>query len=139
MKKIIFEKIENLAKTKQTAIKTMYACLAILNQEPSGELDKNILFAKIPEVVDLTDYELGRYEKTGYLRWVSILEFYSINLKVSGFLEKPRTGIWKITESGKEYINKNSPIELFDYVSKFYRDWAKQNTKEEPGAVEQSI
>lgn len=141
MEKISFENIENLAKTKQTAIKTMYACLVILNQESSGELEKNILFTKIPEIIDLNEYELGRYEKTGYLRWGSILEFYSINLKVSGFLEKPRTGVWKITESGKEYLKKTNPIELFDYVSKSYRDWSKQNIKEDTDVdvVEQNI
>lgn len=139
MEKISFENIKNLAKTKQTAIKTMYACLIILNQESFGELEKNILFTKIPEVIDLTEYELGRYEKTGYLRWGSILEFYSINLKVSGFLEKPRNGVWKITESGREYIKKTNPIELFDYVSKKYRDWSKQNIKEDVDVTEQNI
>ena len=140
MEKITFENIANLAKTKQTAIKTMYASLRILDREPSGELEKNLLFTKIPECIDLTDFELGRYEKTGYLRWASILEFYSINLKVCGFLEKPRTGVWKITEFGREYIKKQTnPIELFDYVSKFYRDWSKQNIKDEPSIVEQTM
>lgn len=139
MEKISIEGLENFAKTKQTAIKTMYACLLILNQETTRELEKSILFTRIPGIINLNEHELGRYEKTGYLRWASILEFYSINLKVSGFLEKPRSGVWKITELGKEYLKTTNPIELFDYVSKFYRDWSRENIKEDIDVVEQNI
>jgi restriction system protein len=82
-------------KSIQTAIKTAYAALQIL-KEKGGALPGREVIAQIPARIQLTDWEQERYEKTGYVRWESILHFYTIDCIKAGFLQKEK-GLWIIT------------------------------------------
>ncbi len=41
---------------------------------------------RIRETVDFDEYASHVYEKTGYVRWESILHFYTIDCMKAGFL-----------------------------------------------------
>jgi len=66
---------------------------------------------QIPEKVNLTDWEKERYEKTGYIRWQSILHFYTIDCSKAGYLRKQK-GIWYLTEEGEGAMTM-CPVHLF--------------------------
>ena len=132
---------EKMSPTKVVAVKTAYAALQIL-KEAGGYLSGKEVMNKIADRVSLSEWELERYDKTNYIRWESILHFYSINLIKAGFLRKQK-GIWYITEEGEKAL-KLSPVELLEKANALYREWASANKKpptddielEEPVAVQ---
>lgn len=73
------------SKSKIIAEKTIHAALSILEKE-GGELRGKEVIKKVRESVEFNDYENHRYEKTGYIRWESILHFYTIDCMKAGFL-----------------------------------------------------
>lgn len=82
-----FDGLENLSSSKQTAAKTIYASLEILKEE-GGELSGKQVIEKIPERIELTEWEKTRLEKTGNIRWRSIFQFYTIDCAKAGYLRK---------------------------------------------------
>ena len=56
-------------------IKTAFAVL----QENDDSLRGRDVIEKVGERLDLTDYELERHEKTGYVRWESVLHFIRLH------------------------------------------------------------
>ncbi len=73
----------------------------------------------------LTDYEQERYPKTGYIRWQSLIHFYSVDCTKANWLIKNK-GIWSITPAGKKAINL-PPEEFTRYATEKYREWKKAN------------
>ncbi len=73
----------------------------------------------------MTDWEKQVYEKTGYIRWESILHFYTIDCIKAGFLRKNK-GVWYLTEEGEKAINLG-PAKLLETVSQLYKHWAADN------------
>lgn len=118
------DKLENLSPSKQTAAKTIYATFKIL-KAAGGQLGGKEVIQKIRETVELTDWEKEIYEKTGYVRWESILHFYTIDCIKAGFLRKNRR-VWYLTEEGEKAISLG-PVKLLETVSKAYRKWAIEN------------
>jgi len=116
--------LEKLAPSKQSAAKTMFAAFKIL-KEAGGQLSGRQVIDKIRESVDLSDWEKQVYEKTGYVRWESILHFYTIDGIKAGFLRKNK-GIWYLTEEGEKAI-KLGPVKLLETASQLYRTWAAAN------------
>ena len=43
---------------------------------------------QVAERLHLNEYELARHAKSGYVRWESVLQFYSINAVKAGWLIK---------------------------------------------------
>jgi restriction system protein len=76
----------------------------------------------------------NRYEKSGYIRWQSILHFYTIDTIKAGFLRKQK-GVWILTAEGEEAMQLG-PIGLLDKASEAYKTW-KEKTKESDIEVEQ--
>lgn len=118
--------VNKIAPTKQIAKKVVYASFKIL-KEAGGQLERKILFNKIASTVNLSDYELGIYEKTGYVRWESVLHFYSINCNKAGFLRKKK-GIWYLTEEGEKAITLGED-NLFNAIVVGYRNWKTEQPK----------
>jgi restriction system protein len=137
--------LEKLAPSKKSAAKTLYATFNIL-KEAGGQLPGKKVIDKIRETVEMTDWEKQVYEKTGYIRWESILHFYTIDAIKAGFLRKNK-GIWYLTEEGEKEI-KLGPAKLLEKASKLYRSWAADNketkfkkdseTEEEPTELEEN-
>lgn len=120
-----FEKeLSGLAPSKKTAAKTLYAAFKIL-KEAGGELPAKEVLKKIESIIEFNDWELELYEKTGYIRWKSILHFFTIDAVKAGFLIKKR-GIWYLTSEG-EKTYKKGPVQLLETVNKLYKNWATDN------------
>lgn len=116
------------SKSKIIAEKTIFAAFKIL-QENSGELRGKDVVEKIRETVEFNDYEKHRYEKTGYIRWESILHFYTIDCMKAGYLRKSK-GVWILTNEGEEAI-KLGAEKLLSTATKIYREWNAKRKKEE--------
>lgn len=115
------------SKSKRIAEKTIYAAFKIL-QEQGGELRGKEVVEKIRERVEFNDYEKHRYEKTGYIRWESILHFYTIDCMKAGFLRKSK-GVWILTAEGEEALKLGSE-KLLATATKIYREWDAKRKKD---------
>ena len=115
------------SKSKIIAEKTIYATFKIL-KEAGGELRGDEVLNRIRETVEFDEYEKHRYEKTGYIRWESVLHFYTIDCIKAGFLRKNK-GLWILTSEGEEAI-KLGPEKLLKTATKKYREWDAKRKKE---------
>ncbi len=116
--------LEKLAPSKRSAAKTLFAAFKIL-KEAGGQLPGKQVIEKIRETVELTEWEKQAYEKTGYVRWESILNFYTIDAMKAGYLRKNK-GIWYLTDEGEKAINLGH-VKLLETTSQLYRTWAADN------------
>ena len=124
---------EKLSKSKQTAAKTVYAAFKVL-KEAGGELPGREVIEKIRKSLDFSDWEKEIYEKSGYVRWESILHFYSIDCIKAGFLRKNK-GIWYLTKEGEKALELE-PVKLLETASITYKKSAEENI---PKKIEQSF
>ena len=90
------------SKSQQIAEKTIFAAFKIL-KDAGGEMRGKDVVDKIRETVTFDEYENHRYEKTGYIRWESIMHFYTIDCMKAGFLRKHK-GNWILTDEGEKAI-----------------------------------
>jgi len=116
------------SKSKIIAEKTIYATFKILKKN-GGELRGKDVVDRIRETIEFNDYEKHRYEKTGYIRWESILHFYTIDCMKAGFLRKNK-GLWILTKEGEEAIKLGSE-KLLTKATKIYREWDAKRKKED--------
>lgn len=123
------KELESLAPSKRSAAKTIFATLKIL-KESGGELPGKKVIEKIRNTVSLTEWEKQLYEKTGYVRWESILHFYTIDCIKAGYLRKNK-GIWYITKEGEKAIALG-PVKLLQTASQLYRNWAADKKEGKP-------
>ena len=84
---------------------------------------------KVRKTVEFNEYESHRYEKTGYVRWESILHFYTIDCMKAGYLRK-QNGIWYLTDEGEKAM-KLGPEKLLETATKKYREWDKKKKEKE--------
>lgn len=116
--------LDKLAPSKRSATKTVFATFNIL-KEAGGQLPGKQVIEKIRNTIVLTDWEKEIYEITGYVRWESILHFYTIDCIKAGYLRKNK-GVWYLTTEGEKAISLGA-IELLRTASKLYRNWAADN------------
>ncbi len=89
-----------------------------------NQIDNNLTF---------TAWDTARYEKTGYIRWQSILHFYTIDAIKAGFLRKQK-GIWILTTEGEEAMQLG-PMGLLEKANEAYKVW-REKTKDTEIEVE---
>lgn len=118
------KELKKIAPSKQSAAKTVFAAFKIL-KEAGGHLPGKQIINKIRETVKLTEWEKEVYEKTGYVRWESILHFFTIDCIKAGFLRKNK-GIWYLTDEGEKAIELG-PIKLLKTATQLYKTWAADN------------
>jgi restriction system protein len=126
-----------LSKSRALAAKVVFAALNIL-KENGGELSGREVIDKIEKRVSLDEWAKERYEKTGYIRWHSMLHFFSIDCIKAGFMVKKK-GVWFLTPEGEEAL-KLGDIGLLNEATQKYKEWkqkkdaasAEQNPLEEP-------
>ena len=97
-------------------------------QENGGQMASRDVIAQTGAKINLTDYEKERYKKTGYIRWESILHFYSIDCTKAGWLRKKK-GIWYITEEGIEAL-KLSTADFIKIAIQKFREWKASQGEE---------
>ncbi|EGJ51742.1 restriction endonuclease [Desulfocurvibacter africanus] len=100
----------------------MKAVLAEIDRQGGEARPRDILPAIEPSL-NLTDYEKARLDKSGYVRWVSIIRYYSIDCVKAGYLLKAG-GKWSITDAGRKALKK-SDEEFMLSAARKYRDWKK--------------
>lgn len=128
-----------LSPTKALAVKVSYAALSIL-KDNGGEMPMRDLMDRVENQVELTEWDKERYEKTGYIRWQSVLHFYSIDFVKAGYLRK-KQAVWYLTPEGEDAL-KLGPVGLLESAQKAYKKWKSQQPatasgeEKEPGAEE---
>jgi restriction system protein len=115
------------SKSQQIAEKTIFAAFKIL-KEAGGEMRGKDVVDAIRTTVPFDEYESHRYEKTGYIRWESIMHFYTIDCMKAGFLRKHK-GTWILTEEGEKAFKLGSE-KLLSTATKLYREWDGKRKKE---------
>lgn len=127
--KLTLERIEEIMK----------AVLAEL-KKAGGVARVRDLIPQVEPKLNLTAYEKEVYPKTGYIRWISHLHFYSVDCVKAGYITKS-AGKWHLTQQGEEAL-KLPPGEFIRSAQKKYREWkATRNVSEtetKEGEVEES-
>ena len=116
------------SRSRELAAKVVYAALEVL-KENGGEMRSRDVMNEVEKRVDLDDWARQRYEKTGYIRWQSILHFFTIDCVKAGFLVK-KAGKWYLTSEGEEALSLNER-DLLDQATSAYKRWRAENPKED--------
>jgi restriction system protein len=106
--------------SKARASVLIKAAMEALN-EAGGSLPLRDVKKAVAQKVTLDEHDLERYEKTGYIRWESVLHFYSIDAVKAGFIRKSG-GRWHLTDEGREALRLPAK-ELLDEAVRRYRAW----------------
>ncbi len=120
--------MKTLSKSRALAAKVIYAALQTL-KDNGGELNGRDVVEKVGQQIELDDWAKSKYEKSGYIRWQSILHFFSIDCIKAGFLIKKK-GVWYLTPEGEAALELGE-IELLKTATKAYRKWQKEKASEE--------
>ncbi len=115
------------SKTTKTGVKVIFEALKVL-KEHNGELPGKVVIDKLRERLDFNEWETSIYEKTGYVRWESLLHFFTIDCVKAGYLRKNK-GIWYLTKEGEKAL-KLGPEKLFETARMLYRKWKAKKDKE---------
>jgi restriction system protein len=113
--------------SRQRAAVLLKAAFEALH-DAGGSLPLRDVKAEVAKRVQLTPRDLEVYQKTGYVRWESILHFYSIDCAKAGYLRK-QSGRWYLTPEG-EAVRELPAEELLDRAQRGYREWKAARTPE---------
>ena len=117
---------KKLTPSQALAAKTIHCAFRILKKH-NCEMPVKDLLKKMEEELEFNDWEKARFEKSGYIRWQSVFQFYTIDCIKAGFLLK-KSGIWYLTSEGLEAESKNEE-ELLEIITNEYKKWVKENKK----------
>lgn len=112
-----------ISRSRAIADKTVYAAMLIL-KEHGGEMKGREVISEVGRRVKFDEWESARFEKTGYVRWESIMHFYSIGMIKAGYMLKKK-GMWYITPEGEKALALG-PHELLESSISKYHEWKDQ-------------
>ena len=107
-----------LSRSRELAAKVIFAALQIL-KEKGGEAPGRLVIMEVEKRVPLDDWARTVYEKSGYIRWQSILHFFSIDCIKARFLIK-KSGVWYLTPEGENVLQLGA-IGLLNAATAAYR------------------
>jgi restriction system protein len=107
---------------RKRAGELLHAALSAIKAN-NGEMRGREVLREVEQRVKLSEYERERHEKSGYIRWESVVHFYSIDAVKAGFLRKHK-GVWYLTPDG-DHALKLAPMEFIDLATKKYREWKR--------------
>lgn len=113
-----------LSRSRELAAKVIFAALQIL-KEKGGEAPGRDVVAEVERRVPLDEWAKATYEKSGYVRWQSILHFFSIDCIKAGYLIKKK-GVWYLTAEGEAAL-KQGEVGLLNAATAAYRRWRGEN------------
>jgi restriction system protein len=119
---------EKISRSRDLGIKVIFAALEIL-KENDGQLPGRDVLAEVERRVSLDEWARATYEKSGYVRWQSILHFYSIPCIKAGYLVKKK-GVWYLTPEGSNALALGD-AGLFKAANLAYRKWKEENAPAE--------
>jgi len=111
-------------RSRELAASVIFAALQFL-KEHGGEAPGRDVVAAVEKRVPLDDWAKATYEKSGYVRWQSILHFFSIDCVKAGFLLKKK-GVWYLTPEGEKAL-KLGEVGLLKAAMSAYRKWKDEN------------
>lgn len=117
------ENERDLSPSCSCAVKVVYAAFEVL-KERGGEAPSRDVIDEVEKRVEFTDWEKEVYEKTGNIRWHTILRFFTIDSVKAGFLVK-RKGVWYLTPEGEKAMELG-PEGLFHAANQAYKKWDKE-------------
>lgn len=96
-------------------------------------LHVNIIFNKIQDTMQLTDFELGYYPSSpDSPRFKYLIRFSTIGMVKAGWLIKNK-GFWTLTDEGRSaYYQFQNPEAFRLEVNRLYREWERNRPQEEP-------
>lgn len=115
---------DKLSPSRELAAKVIFAALQIL-KEKGGEAPGREVLSEVEKRVTLDDWAKATYEKSGYIRWQSILHFFSIDCIKAGYLVKKK-GVWYLTPEGETAL-KLGEVGLLNAATAAYRNWKNEN------------
>jgi len=115
---------EKLSRSRELASRVIFAALQIL-KEKGGEAPGREVVAEVEKRVQLDDWAKAIYEKSGYVRWQSMLHFFSIDCIKAGYLVKKK-GVWYITPEGEAALPLGH-VGLLNTATAAYRKWRGDN------------
>lgn len=101
-----------------------------------GSLPLRDVKREVAQRVVLDEHDRQLYEKTGYVRWESVLHFYSIDCVKAGFIRK-HGGRWHLTPEGRAVMSLPAD-QILDKAVRAYREWKAAQPiaiKDEPKAL----
>ena len=111
-------------RSRELAARVIFAALQFL-KEHGGEAPGRDVVAAVEKRVPLDDWAKATYEKSGYVRWQSILHFFSIDCVKAGYLLKKK-GVWYLTPEGEKAL-KLGEVGLLKAAISAYRKWKDEN------------
>ena len=93
---------EKLSRSRELGSKVIFAALQILS-EMGGQAPGREVISQVEKRVILDDWAKATYEKLGYIRWQSMLHFFSIDCIKAGYLVKKK-GTWYLTPEGESAL-----------------------------------
>ena len=129
--------IEKSATSRERAAVFLKAAFDAIH-DAGGSLPLRGVKQEVQKRVTLTPRDLEPYTRTGYVRWESILHFYSIDCVKAGFLRK-KGGLWHLTPDG-EAVRQLPAKELLDQATLGYRKWkANEGAKAPLGSIDTNL
>jgi restriction system protein len=119
------KQINEVSPSKAVAAKTVYEAFKVLKEE-GGQLPGKDVIDKVGQRLQFTDWEKGTLEKTGNVRWISIMHFFTIDCIKAGYMRKVK-GTWYMTPEGEQAFKKHGPIEFLESATTAYRKWRAEN------------
>jgi restriction system protein len=127
---------KEISRSRKVAAKALFNAFKVI-KENGGSMRGFDVIAKLRDTVKFDEWESERYEKTGYIRWESILHFFTIDCIKAGFMQKSK-GQWILTPEGEEAM-KLGQDGMLAAANKLYKDWkSKQKPDEEDKDIEPS-
>jgi len=118
-------KKDSMSRSKAVARKTIYEAFKIL-KEQGGQLPGREVKEKVGQRLVFDEWERGLLEKTGNVRWVSIMHFYTIDCMKAGYLRKAK-GVWYLTPEGEQALKKYDAVQLLESATAAYWKWKREN------------
>lgn len=120
--------IVKLSRSRELAARVIFAAFQIL-KEKGGEAPGRDVLAQVEQRIPLDEWARATYEKSGYVRWQSILHFFSIDCIKAGYLIKKK-GVWYLTTEGDAAL-KLGEVGLLQAATAAYRDWKNESRSTE--------
>lgn len=114
--------VDRPASKKRAAILLKAAMQAL--DSAGGSLPLSEIKREVEKRVQLTEHDRTVYEKSGSVRWETVLHFYSIDCVKAGFIRKSK-GRWWLTPEGKAVLPL-PPGEIMERANRAYRQWKAQ-------------
>jgi restriction system protein len=115
---------DKLGRSRELGAKIIFAALQIL-KDKGGQAPGRDVIAEVGKRVTFDDWAKATYEKSGYVRWQSMLHFFSIPCIKAGYLVKKK-GVWYLTPEGESAL-KLGEVGLLKAAIAAYRKWKDAN------------